>query len=545
MAVCTANRTSFRSTCNEVVATLCDASPFLATAWGEHVHDCGMEDYSPSGRRAWTQALKSALAQLNSVDEIQLTVGEQCEFDHLKSLVDLKLKKERELLLHLRDPDMYVRKLCWALYGIVEAPGPRSGRGALLAQRLAHIESYVTTATANLKTGYDIPRAWADLACARLQALDAYFKTYLLPFSRRCGKNAEAVEEATEGARRKLLTFANFIVSKLMPRCDGMFAAGRSFYELSMKQAGVRIKVLPLLERATAAQSQWRSELERLHLELALAPNTEQTNALLVDKQLATTKLPAAYTRELANTLALCKKTGLIKDMVFKPEVRKLPPFAHLDSPSSQFTAREVLSSPVGRLLLSDLSSCQTDNESIDMSREHCTHMLRIRAICDGFPGAALLFSSPAKHNARTRRLLRSRATIAGWSLFALDIAADLGMLNDPKLQFFAARERLRAATLLTLDLSLHLQMTTIDEAVSELVHTGLFARTQARRLARRMSINAGWAGMAYAGYMELRQVRAAYAHSRGDRFDPIELYKKLLRLGTLPPAALTEALRR
>ncbi|GIW70974.1 MAG: hypothetical protein KatS3mg102_0516 [Planctomycetota bacterium] len=535
---------AFRSTLNGALATLFEVSPFLATRLGESGFDHLSDDYSPRGRARWRAGLKAALEQLESIERISLGAAEQLEIEALASLLEVLRRRDKDLLIHERDPDLYVRELAWALFGLLEGPGPLAERAHCLLERLRNVGRHLEVAIANLKRGYDIPAEWTRTAVLRLEGLDRLFREQLHPFARTAGRRAEQLGDAVEGARRQLVQFRRQLAEELLPRCDGQFAVGRSFFQLLLKrQHGSEARALEIGQRAEEELHRLEQRLHERAGALGLAADVAGTVAYLQRRSPAAGRLLAAYRKELQSASGQLAALGLPappRDAAFGP--RPAPPFCSPDHPQAFFEALALLGRPQGAVLVMPVDSSLPEGLQAELLAEHSNYQVQIRCWREGVPGKALQFAHAVRGTSRIRRLLRSPSTIEGWGLYVLDLLEEAGALGNPRLAFMVELERLRAALEAVLDVRLHLQALPFVDAVEQLMRRGQLPPAVAEVTARRLAHQPTYGVAAFAGRQEILRLRADLAEARGPRFKPAELHERLLRMGGAPLGAVREA---
>jgi uncharacterized protein (DUF885 family) len=537
----------FRTTLNGALATILEVSPFLATRLGETGHDDQSDDLSPDGRQAWHAQLEQAITQLDRIDRITLGSAEQLELDALTTLVEVGRRTDSELKITERDPDVYVRELGWALHGVLHRDGSAQERARCLMERLHAVGAMLETAVSNLRRGYDVPPEWTRAAIARLGHLDRFFREELLPFTAETGSAAERFGDAAEGARRKLLRFADFLRDDLLPRCDGSFSVGRSYFDMLLKQQhGLVDGGLEIAQAAEAELQRLRTLLASQAESLGLAADTAGTVGYLQKRNPAASRLLEVYQEELDAAITFAGGMGLAAVPDGAPRTAaEAPAFTHSDARPAAFEPVALLGRPEGLLHVVPVPRDLGDDDAADRLAEHCNYLVQIRAVREGYPGKALHFAYAARGTSRIRRLLRSPSTLEGWGLLSLDLVEEAGGFKNPRLAYMLNVVRMRAALEAVLDVRMHLQTLPYADAVKQLETVGCVRPSVARSTATRLALLPTSGVAAFAGRRELTQLRDEFSDARGARFKPGDLYERVLRMGGAPVGAVREALMR
>lgn len=135
----------------------------------------------------------------------------------------------------------------------------------------------------------------------------------------------------------------------------------------------------------------------------------------------------------------------------------------------------------------------------------------------------------------RFQRDLPPTVYVEGWGLYSERLADELGLYASDEERFgMLDAQRLRAVRLVV-DTGIHALGWSRDQAVDYQVAHGVITRKQAERAIDRYIT---WPGQALAyltGQLELQEMRAAAAKSRGAKFDLREFHDRVLRHGGVP----------
>ncbi len=333
----------------------------------------------------------------------------------------------------------------------------------------------------------------------------------------------------------------------VLPRSEGSYAVGRSFFEFVLRRRhGIKAAGLALARDAQRALGEHQEALEAQAKDLALAPDLPATIAYLQRRHPAASRLVETYEEQLRTALESVEALGLpAPPSVARPLAAAAPAFAHVDTAAAAFEPLALLGRPEASVLVVPIERDLDRDTRADRLAEQCNYLVQLRALREGFPGKLLHFTFATRASSRIRRLLRSPATTEGWGLFALELAHTHGCLKNPRLLAMYHLERLRSALLAVLDVRMHLQALDFDEALAQLRTVGHYRPAAALAVARRLAHAPTEGVAAFVGHAALRALYDELAQARAERFKPADFCERVLRMGGAPVAAIRAALLR
>jgi uncharacterized protein (DUF885 family) len=529
----------FRSLADRVVETLFEISPFFATCSGAHHYDHLLDRHDPEARTARRSQLRDAIRELRAYENAQLTLAEEIDLSLVLGQLQAMLRYEEDIKPAERNPAMYVQGLLQALHAVAAREcAPVEDRARPLIERLKGVPFYLETAAKNLKSGYDLPATWCEIAIEELEGADLFFRESLMGFAKKSGRLEEPLSDAVEGARRQLLRWKTFLKEDLLPRCDGSFAIGRDCFEyLVEKRHGLNLKAKDLIALGEEAIARARAEIERAAAEIAPGKKPEAVFADLRKQHPAPEKLFAAYEKEVRRARDFVAK----KDLVSLPEGEKLsiaptpaflrplrPCAAYMPpAPFEQKQEGFFFVTPVGR------------NGAQEKAREqlegHALASIAVIAVHNAYPGHHVQSLHANRSGSKPRRAFRAPIFAEGWAHYCEELMLEEGFFQDPKARLEVLRKLLLCACRVVIDTKLQLQQMRFDEAVDLLVNVAGLDRAAATAEVRRDSVEPTFALSYLLGKREIVRLRDEARQQRGEKWKLEEFHDKLLSLGTIP----------
>ena len=130
-----------------------------------------------------------------------------------------------------------------------------------------------------------------------------------------------------------------------------------------------------------------------------------------------------------------------------------------------------------------------------------------------------------------------------GWGLFTEELMFEQGFLHGDDVRLTQLRNRLWRAARVILDVSLHTGQMTVDEAVDFLVERVRFERYAAELEVGMYTVRPTYVLGYLIGMEEIMGIRADWIEAHGEPTPPSQFYDQLLRVGSIPPVLVREAL--
>ena len=353
--------------------------------------------------------------------------------------------------------------------------------------RLKQIPAYLRGARSYLNRHPEkIPFSWLDGANYQASAGAKFIREITThPEVINKFQNPSSLQAVCEQAAIALDEFSIYL-KELLSKVDGDFACGKEAFERRLKnQHCLNITADELYRFGENLFNETFQQLEQLTKEISDDGDVESLLASIRSDYPEYQRLNdngetllSAYRERMKKTLEFVKQ----KQLVTVPENQALKvtstpvflrheiPFAAYQEPtvSDELQRGHYYVTPV----LSEGHMLEHNWASIDLT---CVH--------EAFPGHHLQFvtanSNPGKS---LPRLLNTSSTMyEGWALYCEDLMQEQGFLSKPEHKFIMLRDRLWRALRVMLDVDLHCNKMSIDEAAQKMCRQLGFSIDQAK----------------------------------------------------------------
>lgn len=456
-------RTPVDVVADEYVTTLARLNPLLATAMGVEGYDHLMTDFSPSGWEAQAAAARDVLVQLDSL----------APADETDRVTIAAMRERLGVTLALHDADEWLGQLNNIASPVQELrdvfdlmPTTTTEHWSAIAARLAALPGAVDGIVESLSLAASRGRVAAArqvracLAQAEELAGEGSFFTALVT-----GEAAAAVTDSTErsaleasarAARSAYAHLAEYLRSDLLPRAPADDAVGPERYALwSQYFLGARVDLEETYRWGLAELDRIIAEQEETAARIA-GPGASVADAVAVldadpTRRLDGTEALRAWMQETADAAvaSLDGRHFTIPEPVRRIECRIAPTQTggiYYTGPSDDFSrpGRMWWSVPPG------ITHFTTWREKTTVYHE-------------GVPGHHLQIAHAVHERTNLNRWRRLACWVSGhgegWALYAEQLMAELGFMDDPGDRLgLLDGQRLRAARVV-LDIGVHLEL--------------------------------------------------------------------------------------
>lgn len=217
---------------------------------------------------------------------------------------------------------------------------------------------------------------------------------------------------------------------------------------------------------------------------------------------------------------------------------RAMTPFASYQPPAP-FDADQT-----GFFHVTPIDLRRSKDEQARQLAGHCSPMLPIIALHEGYPGHHLQLCHANQAPTRLRRITDSEVFSEGWALYCEDLMWEQGFFtSDPLTRLFQLRTALWRAHRVVIDAGLHGGRMTWEEAVALLVDDVMLDPQTAASEVDRYVMNPTEPLSYLLGKLAITDLRNEARRRLGAGFDLYAFHEALLASGTIPPALVREEL--
>jgi uncharacterized protein (DUF885 family) len=558
-----AQTSAFASLSKRYVDGLARLNPSSATSLGDHRFDTQITDMSAAGRAKREAFSKTMLADLQRIDRKSLSREEQVDAALLDNALRYDIWDAETLGGWAWDPQVYNDIAGSSLYSLAArdfAPWPQRLNAAtarmeallaLLAQArvnivVARVPSIYATTVAKQNSGIvDIAESMLAPHKAELSAADAK------RFDAALGKLKAAVAEHQV-----------WLDKTLVPGAKVDFRLGAALYD---KKLGFALQSdltrAEIKRRAQAAIVDTRAQMYAIARQIfgakpgaMLLPEkpseAQQQAGIQLALELTYAKRPPRDGMIDASTKALAQATAFVRDkgLVGMPDgpvkIITMPKFqqgvavAYCDSPGP-------LEKNLGTFFaVSPIPDDWTEAQATSFLSEYNDYMIHDLAVHEAMPGHFLQLAHANATQSTLRAVLGSGPFVEGWAVYAEGMMADQGYLNgDPLFKLTVLKMRLRSISNSLLDIGIHTEGMTREQAMQLMTHTAFQQEREAAGKWVRASLGSTQLLSYFTGYSEHMALRDEVRKREGAAFDLKRYNDALLAHGSPPVRYVRELL--
>jgi len=519
--------------------------PLAATAAGMHAHDAEWPVMTPAGRAARLDFYDRWTGELEGLDDAALTTDDRIDRDLLHGELAAHRFAEAVLREDTWSPLEWVYLLGDGLFRLIAREyAPLAERLASVAGRLEGIPAVLDAARTSLGSGdRPVARLHTEKAIAQWAGIAELVGDALAEGERAAAAGDAAVAEvmprlraAADAARSALDAFERHLADVVLPASQGEGRLGGDLFATKMVHTLRSTELTPAAIQGRALR-EWdatRAEMVRIAREIwpawyadAALPDDDGEVVRRVIDAIAV-QHPAAddvldFCRaELGRIEAFCRERDVIGLADEPLEIRWTPVFlrsfggAMLDWPGPLDHGQKAFFS------VTPIPEEWTPDQAESYLREDNDRMLQLLTIHEAVPGHYLQGVYGNRSTSLPRAIFWSGVFAEGWAVYVTQVMMDFGFAeNDPALLLCHWKYYLRCVANVLIDIGIHTQGMTEDEAVSLMVDGAFQEEAEARTKYDRARLSSTQLCTYFVGSMQMwdleRDRRRALAAASGD----------------------------
>lgn len=504
------------------------------------------------------KAIKAHLIRLHAIDPEQLSFDDRVDWRFVESILrDRELSLEK-VQLWKKDPRVYlvtttVTDVGGAHHKFVgipvslDAPNEPAKKASELLAFLRLMPQQFENGKKNLAVYIPL---FQQLALRQIDGALHFFEREIPEFADSVAAHKVEILSANDVAYAALISFRDFLKSELPNRPLAAWAIGRSVYdELLARQLlpydsedlskfgwdnfNEQIAELERMARRIDPSKDWLEVSEKIRrdgpdprdITMAFQQWIDKAKALMVEKQLVPTLKLKERVVALPSPSYLSGTWGFWRFQFFRPE-----------GPDEEGVN-------VGNFLVDTFDTSWPADEQIEYRREFDWAMVTIMSQHETYPGH---FVQGLYQNDRPRRLRRAFRTSVfgeGWALYSEQVMKEVGYLPNARVELRQLQGLLSRTARLICDVGIHTERLSYREAVvllrDRVGFSQRLAELEVDAMATAPGSRVGW----LIGRSEILKLRSDFKERMGAQFTLSDFHDRLLKLGSLPPPLLREAL--
>ncbi|MDG2383722.1 MAG: DUF885 domain-containing protein [Pirellulaceae bacterium] len=537
-------------------------SPVTATVLGDHRFDGKLDEVSPAARQRAVDLYREFLIRLNKIEVAELSRPHQVDLALLRHELRAKLWRMEELQEWAWNPLVYTELSGRAIYGLMARDfAPVQERLLNVVSRLEQLPRMLQQVEGTLDARR-VPRIHAETAIKQNRGVLSTINNLVVPLiDRLSAKDAVRLNQAIESARKAVHAHQEWLESELLPDASGDYRLGAVLYDKKLSFAlHTPMTRQQLRKRAVAELSRVRREMyqiaQRAYLDkfpftiFPAAPSEEYQQAMIraalemayVDRPNAEEVLDTAKA-SLALTTEFVRKKDLLTippdplEIIAMPEFQRGVSFAYCDSPGPLDVGLKTFYavSPIPK----DWNPQQIDS----FLREYNVRSIHDLTVHEAMPGHFVQLAIANQYPGKLRSVLASGTFIEGWAVYAEQMMADEGLLDDdPLMKLIARKWYLRGIANAILDQSIHTDGISRDQAMRLMMEDTFQEEREAAAKWTRAQLTAAQLSTYFVGYLEHADLRREIEAKRQGQFQIKQYHDQVLSYGS-PPVKFVRAL--
>ena len=553
---------AFQALGQRFIASAMALSPVEATALGIHDHDARLPDITPAGRAARVAEWRAILAGLNAIAPASLSRDHQVDYAILRNELEYRIWANDELQDWAWNAQVYNDIAAGSLYTLAARDfAPWDVRLKAATARMEALPAFLRESRQQLVPGR-VPPVFAQTVARQNAGIVEIAEGMLAPHADALtGADRARFDAALAGLKAAVAEQQKWLDEVLVPRAKGEFRLGARLYDQKMKFALMSDMSRPVLKtRALTAKAQIRGQMYALARQvlagkpgappLPARPTADQEQAAIeAALALSYAKRPprdqleqrARETTEQAT--AFVREKGFIRMADGPVRIITMPKFQQGNSVAYNDPPGPFEKGQQNFYAVSPIPDDWTDEQAKSFLTEYNEYMIHDLSIHEAMPGHYLQLDHSNRTDNPLRAMLWSGPFVEGWAVYAEGVMMDAGYLNhDPLFKLTVLKMRLRSVTNTLLDIGIHTEGMTRDQAM-ELMQKGAF---QAEREAAGKWVRASLSSVQllsyFTGYEEHRMLRAEAEKRWGKQFTLRRYHDTVLSFGS-PPVKYARAL--
>ena len=519
--------------------------PLTATTAGMHDHDAEWPDVTEAGRTRRLEFYDRWSTELAGLSDDGLTLDEQIDRDLLVGELAAYRFGEAELREETWSPLEWVYMLGDGLFMLIAREfAPLATRLASLAGRMEAIPAVLDAGRETIGSGdRPVARFHTEKALSQWSGIAELIDDALAEADRAAADGDAAVTDAlprlraaADVARPALEAFERHLREVVLPAAEGEGRLGPDLFARKMVHTMRSTELTPAVikERAGREFDAVRAEMVRIAREIwpawcgdATPPDDDGQVVRAVLDAIAVQHpdrddLLDFCRAELERVEAFCRERNVIGLSDEPLEIRWTPVFlrafagAMLDSPGPLDKGQKAFFS------VTPIPDDWSAERAESYLREDNDRMLRLLVIHEAVPGHYLQGVFANRHPSIARTIFWSGVFAEGWAVYVTQVMMDLGFAaDDPALLLNHWKFYLRSITNAMIDVAIHTEGMTEDEAVSLMVDGGFQEEAEARAKYDRARLSSTQLCTYFLGSVQMwdleRDRRRALAAASGD----------------------------
>ncbi|WP_126172964.1 DUF885 domain-containing protein [Altericroceibacterium xinjiangense] len=518
-------------------------NPVAGTQMGDHRYDDQLPDITATGRARERQLVQTLLARLERIDRSRLSRDNQVNAALLENELRYQVWQLDTLQEWAWNPQRYNDLASGSLYTLVArdfAPWPQ--RFASIVERMELLPAFLAETRRQLVPAR-VPKVYAETVARQNAGLLEIIDSAIVPEVERRGVPRARFDAARSALKTAVAEHQTWLDTVLVPNAKGDFRLGAPLYDQKMAFALSSPLDRPELKaRALKAFADTRAEMERIARSFPDCATGSQQQAIecALAKSYANRAtretLEQAARDTLAQATAFTARQGFVTMPSGPVQVITMPKFQQGNSVAYDDPPGPLEQDQPNFYAVSPIPDDWTDEQATSFLTEYNTYMLHDLSIHEGVPGHYLQLDHANKNDDLLRAVLMSGPFVEGWAVYAEEVMADAGYLdNDPLFRLTVLKMRLRSIINTVLDIGIHTEGMTREQAMQLMMEGGFQQEREAAGKWLRANLSSAQLLSYFTGYSEHMALREEAKRRWGEDYSLRRYNDAVLSHGSIP----------
>ena len=501
---------------------------------------------------------KARLTRLQAIDPERLSFDDRIDWRFVESIFRHRELNLDKIQLWKKDPRVYLVATRITDVGgthhkyvglpvVLGAPGDPAAKADEVLFLLRLIPQQLKNGKQNLAVY--VPR-FQELALRQIDGALHYFEREIPALADTVTVRKAEILSANYVARTTLISFRDFLKNDLPERPPADWAVGRSVYdELLARQ------LLPY-DSESLSRFGWDSfneqiaELERVARKIDPSKDWLAMSEEIRQDGPDPRDITAAYQQWIDKAKAHMVAKQVVPTLKWKERVITLSSSSYQSGTWGfwrfQFFRPEGPDTDgvhVGKYLVDPFESSWSVDEQKEYRREFDWAMVTIMAQHETYPGHFVQGLYQNDNPRRLRRAFRVSVFGEGWALYSEQVMKEVGYVPNARVELRQLQGLLSRTARLLCDVEIHNGRMSYQEAVALLRDRVGFSQRLAELEVNAVVATPGSRVSWLIGRSEILKLRSDYKEQMGAQFTLSDFHDRLLKLGSLPPPLMREAL--
>jgi uncharacterized protein (DUF885 family) len=529
------------------VDKLMEEFPVFATQLGDRRYDHLLGHFDEATLERQLAELKAELAEFQAIDASEF--GLDASIDYTIAIQSFKhfIRDSEQVRSEYRDPGNYLNTtLAGVFLLIIKDFAPLPERLQSVLGRMREIPRVLEEGKANIVPA-ETPKLWAQVALESAQMGVGLFMGLIPSLAPQAPDIADDLNEAAQAAAGAVQDYAAWIENDVIPNAQGAFPVGREFFETLLRENHmVNWDTDWLLAKGYELYDSTLAEMEVLAQEIDPTKSAKELVEAIKDDHPTAKGLLDAY----RDATERARQFVIAHDLVTIPAGEELkivetPLFLRNQIPYAAYMAPGLLEElQQGVFVVTPVNPDDPPEKQEEKLRGHGNDDLPVTALHEAYPGhhLQLVVANLNKSLPRLFGAFLSSLFIEGWAFYCEEMMEQQGFINKPIQRLGRLQAQLWRAARIIVDVSLHTEKMSFDEALEFMIEKANLEPEDARAEVNRYTQTPAQPMSYLMGKYEIMQIVQEY-QDRYPEHSLKQMHDAMLKCGSLPPRLMCRRL--